>query len=91
MSDEIKLDPQLQKLNVSNIRTSSQNLEPTATVYNEGWTELDSITLVKQNLVDLQRVVRQYKSLVETNSTQIESLVEQFSQAEEQVAEGIKR
>ncbi|WP_185971086.1 TIGR04197 family type VII secretion effector [Alkalicoccobacillus porphyridii] len=91
MSNEIKLDPQLQKTNISNIRNSSQNLHTITTVYNEGWTELDAITLAKQNMVDLQRVVRQYKSLVDTNSSQMESLIEQFSQAEKQVAEGITR
>lgn len=91
MSTEIKLTPALQKTNVNNIRTSSQNLHTITTDYDEGQTILEAVTLAKQNMIDLQSVVTEYKTLVETNTSQIESLIDQFSQAEQQVAEGITR
>ncbi|TSB45221.1 DUF5344 family protein [Alkalicoccobacillus porphyridii] len=91
MSDEIQLSPEMMTRRFETMRSRINELTISNNSYSTNNTKLDSIDLLLEIMSLSQDILNNYQSLVLSNADQIESLVDQFIQAESQVATEIAK
>ncbi|WP_263705517.1 YwqI/YxiC family protein [Shouchella tritolerans] len=90
MSGEIYLNPTRMKENLTEVRNAIQAVQPSTKGYEAGDTVLEKIEKAKENMEQIQQLLRDYQALVLDNASDIEALVDQFVESEANVAKAIK-